>query len=159
MTAKKIVAYIAMVIGILSFLCALGSSIGITFNVFTFTETGNIESISYILINEPKLICLLLRKCSHNATRCPETECGPDDDNDGWSDVALNCTHHERCQQDNCVGVSNPGQEDSDDDGFGDVCDNCPSVANTDQVDSDNDGLGNACDNYTIIVDGPFGGR
>ena len=49
MTAKKIVANIAMVLGILSFLCALGSSIGITFYVFTiFQESGNETSQSLL---------------------------------------------------------------------------------------------------------------
>jgi cytochrome c biogenesis protein CcdA/thiol-disulfide isomerase/thioredoxin len=37
--------------------------------------------------------------------------------------------------------------EDSDGDGWGDVCDNCPIVSNADQADTDNDGWGDACDN------------
>jgi hypothetical protein len=53
----------------------------------------------------------------------------------------------------------NPGQEDNDLDGEGDLCDfdddgdgrldeedNCPFAANADQADHDRDGLGNACD-------------
>jgi subtilisin family serine protease len=47
---------------------------------------------------------------------------------------------------DNCVGVSNPGQEDADGDGWGDICDNCPDVANPDQADADGDHIGDACD-------------
>jgi hypothetical protein len=37
-------------------------------------------------------------------------------------------------------------------DGFGNACDNCPGVLNEDQIDTDEDGLGDACDpcpNYT----------
>lgn len=37
-------------------------------------------------------------------------------------------------------------QNDTDDDGWGDVCDNCPSTANEDQADSDADGVGDLCD-------------
>lgn len=35
---------------------------------------------------------------------------------------------------DNCPGVFNPDQDDTDDDGIGDACDNCPGVANGDQA-------------------------
>jgi hypothetical protein len=48
---------------------------------------------------------------------------------------------------DNCPGVYNPDQMDSDLDGFGDVCDNCPDDANPDQADSDSDDIGDVCDN------------
>ncbi|TNF31269.1 MAG: hypothetical protein EP329_12610, partial [Deltaproteobacteria bacterium] len=82
----------------------------------------------------------------------------PDDDGDGIANAL-----------DNCPGLGgpagasnpayNPGQEDQDGDGLGDVCDpdldgdgvlngsdNCPDVYNPSQADSDLDGFGDACD-------------
>ena len=87
-----------------------------------------------------------------NLELCPE----PDADTDGIAD-----------DLDNCLLVSNPGQEDLDSDGEGDSCDpcpvdplndvdsdsfcsdqdNCPFSTNPDQMNSDADGLGDACDN------------
>jgi len=37
-------------------------------------------------------------------------------------------------------------QQDTDNDGWGDVCDNCPAVCNTQQLDADKDGIGDVCD-------------
>ncbi|MBI4234012.1 MAG: carboxypeptidase regulatory-like domain-containing protein [Chloroflexi bacterium] len=61
--------------------------------------------------------------------------------------------------QDNCAGIPNPDQKDTDGDGAGDACDgdddgdgvsddldNCPLVYNPGQQDYDGDGIGAACD-------------
>jgi MYXO-CTERM domain-containing protein len=65
-----------------------------------------------------------------------------DDDADGVDDAL-----------DNCLGVANPDQANSDGDAsvapphpLGDACDNCPCVANGSQYDQDGNGIGNACD-------------
>ena len=57
------------------------------------------------------------------------------------------------CESDNdctatCTGVRacNKNQEDTDNDGVGDVCDNCPNNCNTHQLDADVDGIGDVCD-------------
>jgi hypothetical protein len=47
---------------------------------------------------------------------------------------------------DNCPGITNADQLDTDLDAIGDACDNCPAVFNPVQLDSDLDGIGNACD-------------
>ena len=74
-----------------------------------------------------------------------------DGDGDGIADGA-----------DNCIGISNTDQIDTDHDGLGDACDpdddndgvldaadNCRLVANPDQNDTDGDGVGDACTNDT----------
>ncbi|MGB2984686.1 MAG: PKD domain-containing protein, partial [Phycisphaerae bacterium] len=43
-------------------------------------------------------------------------------------------------------GLCSLNQEDSDNDGPGDVCDNCPNDANADQADADGDDFGDVCD-------------
>jgi thrombospondin 2/3/4/5 len=49
-------------------------------------------------------------------------KCGGDRDLDGWPDVDLGCSSP-LCRQDNCPSIPNSGQEDTDSDGIGDVCD------------------------------------
>jgi hypothetical protein len=46
---------------------------------------------------------------------------------------------------DNCPTDYNPGQEDTDNDNVGDICDVCPGY--DDNINSDNDGLPDGCDN------------
>ncbi|MEM9679293.1 MAG: choice-of-anchor B family protein [Bacteroidota bacterium] len=82
--------------------------------------------------------------------------CSNDDDNginsDFDSDTIIDSL-------DNCPAVANTDQLDTDNDGFGNVCDddddndgipdaddNCPLVANPNQEDIDNDGIGDVCD-------------
>jgi hypothetical protein len=77
---------------------------------------------------------------------CPNTPngpnlgtCSPD------SNIPAQCTTDSTCE---CqpTGNCSTDQEDSDGDGWGDVCDNCPNNCNYDQWDADVDGIGDVCD-------------
>src|SRR3989344_2349730 len=58
------------------------------------------------------------------------------------------------CIKDNCPpnpgnpneDTYNPGQENMDSDGYGDLCGNCPDIVNNDQADADGDGMGDVCE-------------
>jgi hypothetical protein len=95
-----------------------------------------------------------------DANGCSDAQVDPDAD--GICSPGAPSAGPSSCQldpADNCPLVYNPGQEDSDGDGTGDVCegdadgdtvvdddDNCPEVDNPDQSDVDEDEIGDACD-------------
>ncbi len=78
------------------------------------------------------------------ACQAPAGAAGLDEDGDGILD-SRTC--------DNCIGINNPDQRDSDDDGVGDACDNCRFVKNPSQenrgVFGQNDNVGRPTLNRT----------
>lgn len=81
-------------------------------------------------------LCDPEEQCTGAADACPADVSSPDVDSDDACDDV-----------DNCVGTSNPTQDDGDTDGVGDACDNCLTTCNPDQTDTDEDTAGgDACD-------------
>jgi hypothetical protein len=74
--------------------------------------------------------------------------CFPDSDGDGVPDHIDNCPGIANANQadTNLDGIGDACDGDDDGDGIDDVTDNCPFVVNTDQADNDLDGSGDACD-------------
>jgi len=75
--------------------------------------------------------------------QAPGTTCDIDTDVDAVPDLCDNCPDH-----------PNSGQENQDDDDWGDECDNCPFVYQTDQANGDTDIWGDACDNCPNVGNG-----
>jgi hypothetical protein len=69
-----------------------------------------------------------------------------DPDHDGFASPGYPRT---TCPIDTCPSLPNPGQADTDGDGFGDLCDRCPAIADPGQEDADHDGIGDVCDACT----------
>jgi hypothetical protein len=74
---------------------------------------------------------------------CPAMPNGPDGGTCSAGKVGDPCMKHGDC---GCAGECSKDQEDTDEDGLGDVCDNCPNNCNYDQWDGDVDGIGDVCD-------------
>jgi hypothetical protein len=127
-------------VNVIRFLAQPGHSYRVYFNPdrpvnITVGESGNLSSAEDVLTIQPTV------------SRNNPNYVIADIDKDGIPDI-----------KDNCVFVSNPDQQDLNNNGRGDVCDdfdqdgiinvqdNCPNNPNRDQIDSDGDGIGDVCD-------------
>jgi hypothetical protein len=127
-------------INVIRFLAQPGHSYRVYFNPdrpvnIKVGESGNLSSAEDVLTIQPT--------ASHNNPNYVIA----DIDKDGIPDI-----------KDNCVFISNPDQQDLNNNGRGDACDdfdqdgiinaqdNCPNNPNRDQIDSDGDGIGDVCD-------------
>jgi hypothetical protein len=98
---------------------------------------GEIQTVKNGIQEIKKKINSIIALINTPAGQRPEFPLKTNDvDGDGFMD-----------ENDNCIYVANPLQEDPDNDGIGDECDNCKGDFNQDQADSDGDGVGDVCDN------------
>ncbi|MES2812044.1 MAG: DUF6443 domain-containing protein, partial [Bacteroidota bacterium] len=143
--------------GLKSEMCDFSYSIDEIKHDFSFDALNIADPIKSIAsdMDDQDMVIPSLTMTPNSVVRS-NTYCGPqelDTDLDGWLDY-----HPDGTRWDNCRFTFNPNQEDSDGDGYGDVCDNCPEpngvaqnqvdLSNTDyQLDADGDGVGDLCDN------------
>ena len=154
--------FTVVVAGVEGALCALSSD-GVLYGAAYTNE--NDSAVIAFPTGLPALDYYTLTVTAFNkATYIDTTVPGPvDADGDGICDPYDTCTDTDgdgygnpgfpanTCAVDNCPTTANPGQEDGDTDGIGNVCDNCPSIANANQADADGDGVGTVCDNCPTV--------
>ena len=110
-----------------------GNRVRKTVRTITGPGLGDLSETFYVHDAGGTVVAIYEKFCDDDVANPPGG--GPDNDSDGWPDVA-----------DNCPGTYNPDQRDSDGDGIGDACDNCVCVSNYPQTDTDGDGTGDLCD-------------